>query len=400
MQSHLLLTCDFPPVSGGVARFMGELARRYPPGRLIVSTGAGSDTDDVDARFPNRVDRMPVAPRRLRTLPGMLLWSRHATMLARTNHAEFVWCGNLKPSAYPAKWVLERLGTPFGVFTYGGDLLRLQHQLHQSPLRRMRTRALLASAAVFVVNSDWTRQLCLTVLRELGIEGGDARVRTIPLGADPAFFRPGVDSTAVRERYGLDGGRWILSVARLVSHKGIDTALQALAQLDGAEEDVRYAIAGTGEGRRDLERLVRELGLDGRVRFLTGVPDADLPALYNAADVYVGASRRTAHSVESFGLALAEAASSGLPVVAGRSGGVPEAIRHGDTGVLVNAEEPAEVAEAVRGLLRDPVRARAIGSAGRREIERFYNWDRVVREVVGIGEEFAARPAAPAARGA
>jgi phosphatidylinositol alpha-1,6-mannosyltransferase len=397
MRPHLLLTCDFPPVSGGVARFMGELARRYPPGRLIVSAGAEPEADDVDARFPNRVDRLPLSPRRLRTLPGMLLWSRHATMLARTNGAEFVWCGNLKPSAYPAKWVLERLGTPFGVFTYGGDLLRLQHQVHQSPLRRLRARALLASAAVFVVNSDWTRQLCLTVLRELGIEGGDARVRTVPLGADPRFFRPGVDATAVRERYGLDGGRWILSVARLVPHKGIDTALQALAQLDGPESDVRYAIAGSGEGRADLERLVRELGLDGRVRFLTGVPDADLPALYNAADVYVGASRRTAHSVESFGLSLAEAASTGLPVVAGRTGGVPEAIRHGETGILVNAEDGSEVAGAVRGLLRDPERAHTMGTAARREIERFYNWDRVVKEIVGIAEEFAAPSARAAA---
>jgi phosphatidylinositol alpha-1,6-mannosyltransferase len=397
MRPHLLLTCDFPPVSGGVARFMGELARRYPPGRLIVSAGAEPDAEDVDARFPNRVDRLPLSPGRLRTLPGMLLWSRHATMLARTNGAEFVWCGNLKPSAYPAKWVLERLGTPFGVFTYGGDLLRLQHQVHQSPLRRMRARALLASAAVFVVNSDWTRQLCLTVLRELGIDGGDARVRTVPLGADPRFFRPGVDATAIRERYGLDGGRWILSVARLVPHKGIDTALQALAKLDGPEADVRYAIAGSGEGRPDLERLVRELGLDGRVRFLTGVPDADLPALYNAADVYVGASRRTAHSVESFGLALAEAASAGLPVVAGRTGGVPEAIRHGETGVLVNAEDAGEVAQAIRDLLRDPARAHAMGAAARREIERFYNWDRVVKEIVGIAEEFAARPARAAA---
>jgi phosphatidylinositol alpha-1,6-mannosyltransferase len=397
MRPHLLLTCDFPPVSGGVARFMGELARRYPPGRLIVSAGAEPEADDVDARFPNRVDRLPLSPRRLRTLPGMLLWSRHATMLARTNGAEFVWCGNLKPSAYPAKWVLERLGTPFGVFTYGGDLLRLQHQVHQSPLRRLRARALLASAAVFVVNSDWTRQLCLTVLRELGIEGGDARVRTVPLGADPRFFRPGVDATAVRERYGLDGGRWILSVARLVPHKGIDTALQALAQLDGPESDVRYAIAGSGEGRADLERLVRELGLDGRVRFLTGVPDADLPALYNAADVYVGASRRTAHSVESFGLSLAEAASTGLPVVAGRTGGVPEAIRHGETGILVNAEDGSEVAGAVRGLLRDPERAHTMGTAARREIERFYNWDRVVKEIVGIAEEFATPSARAAA---
>jgi phosphatidylinositol alpha-1,6-mannosyltransferase len=368
---------------------MGELARRYPPGRLIVSTGQEPDAEDVDARFPNRVDRLPIATRRLRALPGMLLWSRHATMLARSNEAEFVWCGNLKPSAYPAKWVHERLGTPFGVFAYGNDLLLLQHQLHQSPVRRRAARALIGSVGVFVVNSEWTRQLCLTLLRELQIENPETRVRNVPLGTDPDFFRPGVDTSGVRARYGLENGRWIVSVARLVPHKGIDTALQALAMLQDSERDVRYAIAGEGPGRRVLQQLVRDLKLDGRVRFLTGVPDADLPALYNMAQVSVGVSRRTAQSVESFGLSLAEAQSSGVPVVAGRSGGVPEAVQSGETGLLVEPESAEETADAIRTLLRDPARATQLGRAGRREIERFYNWDRVTKDLIAIADECA-----------
>jgi phosphatidylinositol alpha-1,6-mannosyltransferase len=396
MRPHLLLACDFPPASGGVARFMGELTRRYPPGRLIVSTGQEPETEDVDALYPNRVDRLPIATRRLRALPGMLLWSRHATMLARTNEAEFVWCGNLKPSAYPAKWVYERLGTPFGVLAYGNDLLLLQHQLHQSPVRRRAARALIGSVAVFVVNSEWTRQLCLTLLRELGIEHPETRVRNVPLGTDPAFFRPGVDTSQVRARYGLEEGRWIVSVARLVPHKGIDTALQALALLQGTERDVRYAVAGEGPGRKELERLVRELKLEGRVRFLTGVPDADLPALYNLAQVSVGVSRRTAQSVDSFGLSLAEAQSSGVPVVAGRSGGVPEAVRNGETGLLVEPESAEETADAIRALLRDPERAQRLGQAGRREIERFYNWDRATKDLLAIAEEFASSGAGAA----
>jgi phosphatidylinositol alpha-1,6-mannosyltransferase len=139
---------------------------------------------------------------------------------------------------------------------------------------------------------------------------------------------------------------------------------------------------------------VRELKLDGRVRFLTGVPDADLPALYNLAQVSVGVSRRTAQSVDSFGLSLAEAQSSGVPVVAGRSGGVPEAVRNGETGLLVEPESAEETADAIRTLLRDPERAQRLGQAGRREIERFYNWDRATKELVAIAEEFAGAGAA------
>jgi phosphatidyl-myo-inositol dimannoside synthase len=135
-----------------------------------------------------------------------------------------------------------------------------------------------------------------------------------------------------------------------------------------------------------------ELGLGGRVRFLTGVPDADLPALYNAAQVYVGVSRRTALSVEDFGISLAEAASCGVAVVAGRSGGIPEAVKNGETGLLVGCEEPVEVADAVRRLLRDRALAARLGAAGRAAIERYYNWDRVTKDLTTIAEEFAGVP--------
>ncbi|MGH7519564.1 MAG: glycosyltransferase, partial [Gemmatimonadales bacterium] len=189
--------------------------------------------------------------------------------------------------------------------------------------------------------------------------------------------------------------RWLLSVSRLEPHKGIDTVLRALAQLTGSESDVRYAVAGAGEGRRELETLAAELRVADRVHLLGGVPDADLPALYNLADVYVGASRRTALSVEGFGIALAEAASAGRPVVAGRSGGIPEAVKNGETGLLVDPESPEEVADSVRRLLRDRPLAQRLGEAGRRQIERYYNWDRVAADLAAIAAEVGREPVTP-----
>jgi glycosyltransferase involved in cell wall biosynthesis len=218
MAPQLLLTYDFPPIGGGIARWMAELAKRYPPGTLVVSTGQHPDAPDVDATFPNRVDRLPLPARRLRSLQGLLHWSRRAAVLTRQCGVEFIWCGNMKPAAYPAKWTMERLGTPFGVLLHGGDLLILQHQVHQSLLKRRTARALLSSAAVLVANSRWTRECCLTLLGELEIESAESHVQVVPLGADHVFFRPGVDTAAVRARYGLGEGRWLLSVARLARH--------------------------------------------------------------------------------------------------------------------------------------------------------------------------------------
>jgi phosphatidyl-myo-inositol dimannoside synthase len=396
MTTHLLLTYDFPPIGGGIARWMAELARRYPAGSLVVSTGQQGDASEVDAGFPNRVDRLSIPSRRLRSIQGILLWSRRVAVLARSTDAEFIWCGNIKPAAYPAKWTMERTGTPFGILLHGGDLLILQHQVHQSAIRRKTAAALLSSAAVLVANSEWTRDRCLTLLSELDIDATPERVRVVPLGADHEFFRPGLDTREVRDRYGLGEGRWLLSVARLSRHKGIDTALQALARLRSRYSDLRYAVVGTGEEQEALAAEARELGVADRVRFLTDVPDRDLPALYNTAEVYLGVSRLMEQRVEGFGISLAEASACGVPVVAGRSGGIPAAVRDGETGLLVDADRPEAVAEALAGLLDDAALRARLGAAGRLAVERHYNWDRVTRDLVRIGRELgsAAKQAA------
>ena len=396
MGPQLLLTYDFPPIGGGIARWMGELARRYPPGSLVVSTGQHPDAPDVDLAFPNPVDRLPLPARRLRSLQGLLLWSRRAAVLTRRSGAEFIWCGNIKPATYPAKWTMERLGTPFGILLHGGDLLILQHQVHQSVLKRRTARALLSSAVVLVANSQWTRERCVALLTELGVEGAADRVRVVPLGADPDFFRPGVDTAAIRQRYGLEGGRWLLSVARLSKHKGVDTALRALAVLGERYPDLGYAVVGKGEERRQLQALARDLGLQHRTRFLTGVPDRDLPAIYNCAEIYLGVSRLLEQRVEGFGISIAEASACGIPVVAGRSGGIPDAVRDGETGLLVDAESVEDVVRAVTRLLDDRELRGRLGAAGRRAVETYYNWDRVAHDIAGIGHELAG-PAVPQA---
>jgi phosphatidylinositol alpha-1,6-mannosyltransferase len=390
MRPHLLLTYDFPPIGGGIARWMAELAKRYPGRPLIVSTGQHPDAPDVDATFPGAVDRLPIAARRLRTIQGILHWSRRAAVMARTHGAEFIWCGNIKPAAYPARWVRERLGVPFGILLHGGDLLILQHQVHQSAVKRRTARALLTSASVLVANSQWTRDRCVHLLGELDVEPTPEQIRVVPLGADPDFFRPGVDTATVRQRYGLGEGRWLLSVARLTRHKGIDTALQALSRLGPEHPDLHYAVVGSGEERGALEQEARDLGVAERVRFLTEVPDRDLPALYNTAEIYLGVSRLMEQRVEGFGISLAEASACGIPVVAGRSGGMPEAVRDGETGILVNAEQPDEVAGALRRLLADHGLRRRLGEGGRRSVVERYNWNRVAADLERIGHEAGA----------
>lgn len=391
MRPHLLLTFDFPPMGGGIARWMGELARSYPPGELVVSTGMWPDSEESDAAVPQKVDRIALSAKRLKTLQGLLLWSHRASVLARSLSPEFTWCGNFKPATYPARWVHERQGVPYGIIFHGADLLRLQHHVHQSAVKRRAAEVLLRSAAVLVTNSRWTADLCRQVLTEVGFGADSHDVRVVPLGTDPGRFRPGLDTAAVRAKYRLEPGRWLLTVARLMEHKGIDMAIRAFAQIANVYPDLRYAVAGGGTLRKPLEGLALSLGVGDRVRFLGAVPDAELPALLNVADIYVGVSRALGDQVEGFGIALTEASASGVPVVAGTSGGMPDAVREGETGLLANSEDPAAVAASLRRLLDDESLRAGLGAAGRKAVETYYNWERVTRDLRRIATETAKR---------
>ena len=388
MRPSVLVAYDFPPARGGIARVMAEIARRHPAGSLVVSAPGARGSAPVDATFPVSIDRMPMSASRLRVVPGLLLWSRRVATLARAAGAGFVWSGHLKPTTWPARWTHERLGVPYGIIVYGGDLLALQHQMHRLPLQRRSAAALLGSASVIVAVSEWTRDLLLVLLSELGLSPESLPVRVVPLGADPAEFRPGIDAAEVRRRFGLDDGRWLLTIGASGPHKGVDTVLRALAAMKDRRPELRYAVAGPARHIEALSRLADAHGVGDRVRFLREVQDADLPALYNAADIYLGVSRREGRSVEGFGIALAEASACGVPVIAGRSGGIPELIADGETGLLVDPERTEPLVRAIERLLDEPELAARLGAGGRAAVEREFNWDRTTDGLRSIAAEF------------
>jgi len=376
----------------GIARMMGEVTRRYPRGELLVSTGQHRDSQDSDVRFSGAVvDRLPVPSKALRNLAGLLFWARRVASLARQHKPRFAWCDSIRPCTYPAKWMHERVGTKYGVFVHGGDLLKELHAIHHSRFARKTAKALLGSADAVVANSQWTREQAQKVLRELGLDPLAERVRLVPLGTDPEQFRPGIDTRAVRERYGVNGGMWALTVARLEPYKGVDMALRAVAQCRNDGMDVNYLVVGSGKKRKEYQRLAEELNLGNHVRFVGNVPEAELPAVFNIANVYVGVSRRADGSrVEGFGVALAEASACGVPVIAGQSGGLAEAVHDGETGLVVDPDEPVAVAAALKRLFGDQLFARRLGQAGRKAIETYYNWDRVIRDLRDIESQVSA----------
>lgn len=377
----ILFAYDFPPHGGGIARMMAELTHGYPAGELIVSTGSIEDQDEVDHGFSARIDRIPLAVGRLKTLQGRLRWSRRAVRLAREPGTRFAWCSTLRPAGYPAHWAWERAGLPYGVIFYGGDLLILRPKLVRSRFKRWSYRPLFESASVLVAISEWTAGLLAALLHDLGLDHLISRIRVVGLGTSPERFRPDAEAAErFRSTRGLPEGRWLVTVARLVPHKGIDTAIEVLAHLGQDYPTLRYAVIGRGSYLDALRTLAAERGVANRVHFLADVSDAELPGAYAMGEIYLGLSRQSGLDAEGFGISLLEAAATRLPVVAGASGGIADAVAADETGLLVAPNGFEAAADAVRDLLADPARAHRLGEAGRQRVLDRFTWDAVVAE--------------------
>jgi phosphatidylinositol alpha-1,6-mannosyltransferase len=384
---HLFMTQDYTPDLGGMARRHVELCRRFPSDTL-VSTVHASDMATDDAAEPVSVHRQPFTFHQAGHLANQLRWAR---WLRREAAAfDIVHCGNIRPCGYAAWWAWKRAGVPYLIYVNGGDLLR-ERQKSKQVLKRFTARRILGDAAGIVANSTWTGELARDVMRELDVSPLPP-VADFPLGTDPAQFRPGDSTGEVRTRLGLGVEPYLLTVARLVPHKGQDVAIRALSVLTAELPTLRYVIVGEGPDEQRLRTIARDAGVADRVVFAGAIRDDLLPSVYAGAAVYVGLSRLLPPiNVEGFGISFVEAAASGVPAVAGDSGGVRSAVLDAETGIVVPPENVEHVAAAIRALMVDDSLRRRLGAAAREAALQRFNWDRVASDTLAFAAHCAER---------
>ncbi len=360
----------YPPAVGGSAVLLENVYRRVEAAVEVVtdpvtSPGPEGERGGLTVRHaPIRSDRWGLLdPRAFRR--SVALASR-----VRRERGE-VHCARAIPEGLAA--LLSRLagGPAYAVWAHGEDVATALASRELSILQK----AVYRGARAVLANSRNTARM----VEGLGVPGG--RITVVHPGVDAARFHPGVDGRRVRERYGLDGESVLLTVGRLQRRKGHDLVLSALARLDG----VRWLVAGEGEERPRLERLAAELGVADRVVFAGTVPSEDLPAFYGACDVFVHPNRVDGRDVEGFGIVFLEAAACARPAIGGDSGGVPEAVADGETGLLVSGTDAEELARAIRLLVSRPDERQRLGRAGRARIETRFAWDQAARRAGSAG---------------
>ncbi|BBX61960.1 GDP-mannose-dependent alpha-(1-6)-phosphatidylinositol monomannoside mannosyltransferase [Mycobacterium saskatchewanense] len=365
MSRVLLVTNDFPPRPGGIQSYLGEfVGRLVRSGSHSVTVYApqwkGADTYDAAAGY--RVVRHPGTL----MLPVPTVDARMRRLIA-DDGVDTVWFGAAAPLALLAGRARRAGARRVVASTHGHEVGWSMLPVARSVLRRIGDDT---DVVTFV--SRYTRS------RFAPAFGPKARLEYLPPGVDTDRFRPDPLARAeLRDRYGLGGRPTVVCVSRLVPRKGQDTLIRALPSIRRRVDGAALVIVGGGPYLDTLRKLARECGVADDVTFTGGVPAAELPAHHALADVFAMPCRTRGGGmdVEGLGIVFLEASATGVPVIAGRSGGAPETVRHNETGLVVDGRSVHDVADAVAGVLGDRDRAAAMGAAGRRWVTEQWRWD-------------------------
>ena len=379
MGRTLLVTNDFPPRPGGIQSYLHELAVRLPAGSLTVLASTWPDREDTEGLCRAFDAAQPFAVHRLRTtmmLPTPAA-TRRAVEIARAEDRGAVWFGAAAPLGLMAPALRRRAGVARVVASTHG------HEVGWSmlPGSRQLLHRIGRHADVVTTVSRYTRQRISAAL------GPDAALEPLPPGIDTGRFRPDPTARAeIRSRYGLGDRPLVGCVSRLVRRKGQDVLIAALPRLRRRVPGAALLLAGDGPDRDRLHRLAREHDVADHVVFTGRLAHDEIPAHHAALDVFALPCRELGRGldVEGLGIVLLEASATGVPTVAGRSGGAPETVRSHSTGRLAEGRDPGDVAEVLAEVLTDRDAAAAMGAAGRRWMQAEWTWASRARRLAAL----------------
>ncbi|MEU4678003.1 glycosyltransferase family 4 protein [Micromonospora sp. NPDC023737] len=371
MSRTLLVTNDFPPRPGGIQSFVHNLAVRQPTGSVVVYASSWRGAEKFDADQPFEVIR-----ERTRVLLPTPLVARRAARLARAYDCDTVWFGAAAPLGLLAGGLRRRAGIRRIVAQTHG------HEIGWAALpgARAALRRIGRGVDVTTYLGEYTRVRLARALTGL------TELHRLAPGVDVDTYHPDVDGEPVRARLGLSDRPVVVCVSRLVPRKGQDMLIRAMPEIIRRVPDAALLVVGGGPYRAALEKLARQVGVDRDVVFTGSVPAAELPAHYAAGDVYAMPcrTRNRGLDVEGLGIVYLEASATGLPVVAGDSGGAPDAVREGETGYVVNGRDVAQLADQVSRLLVDRDLARQFGAAGRAWVEQEWRWETQAQRMAAL----------------
>ena len=363
----LFLTIDFPPMGGGMARHSHDVSialRMMGADHVVIApsapgVGEGDNYEGITVYRLKSVTNGRIFNNYFKSVFAFFFCGlRHCL----SGKAGLIIANTWSIAGVAALLIRKVTGAPYAVFAYGLDVYAPQ----ASPKALRLMKLVLRNASIVVADSGFTKAL---------VEKAEPRAKAvvIHLVTDPGKFAQG----SLPKPKVCEGKRVIITVARLVKSKNHETVIRAMPEVLKAFPDAVYLIIGEGPEEKALKDLARALGLDGNVIFIAGVHGSGLLAYYHSCDIFVLASREIPETgeVEGFGIVFLEAGACAKPVIGGRSGGIPDAVVDGVTGILVDPSDEHAIASAIVRFLTDRELAKKMGENGKRRVENEFNMD-------------------------
>ncbi len=342
----LLITLDFPPLQGGIAEYYLNRVKKMDTGKIVVLVD-GFETCPSGRRVGNLkfdIGAKIFFKKFLRPYiyPHWLPLIKHIYFITKKEKIEELWAGQVLPVG-TAVWLVSKiLHLPYIVTCHGNDLLRAKVQTRKWKL----AKKILASAELVEANTEFTKNI---LINDFNVPAEKIEV----VYPENTLRRDMVDEKKVaelREKHNLTGKKVLLTVARLVESKGIDTVISALPEIWKSVPNLVYLIVGEGEDKLRLTNI-----MDKRVIFTGAVPHNELPTYYTLADAFILTPHKTGIDTESFGLVYLEAAEFGLPIIAGDVGGAREALSNYNKAVFVDSENKEKIVEEIKIVISNQI---------------------------------------------
>ena len=379
MITTLVVTNDFGPRSGGIETFIHGLlaqASKNQQRNFVVLTSRQDPQDEV-VTFDQKMwdeNRIKVIRDTAKVLLPTRRLAKAATDLFVAHKCENVIFGASAPLGLLAKSLRKAGAKHIVALTHGHEVWWARMPLFSAALRRIG-----AQADQMTYLGEFTRGAVANVL----LREDHSKLVHLPPGVDLTRFTPGIKSVELQKKWGIADAPVIVSIGRLVARKGSDQLIKAMPEVLQQFPKSKLLLVGTGNYQKRLEKLVRNLKIQDSVIFAGRVEHELLPDYYRLGDIFAAPcrSRYGGLEVEGLGIVYLEASACGVPVIAGKSGGAPDAVLDGKTGLLVNGRDHREVGAAVIKLLSDQPLRQKMGVDGRVWMEQLWSWE-------GIGARF------------
>jgi len=362
----LFITNDFGPRAGGIETFVHGLIERLPEGSVIVYTSAQTNAQAFDSEWLLNYGVEVIRDRSKILLPTPRVMKACRKLISNRKLSKVAF-GAAAPLGIMARAMRSAGAKKIVALTHGHEVWWAKVPPFSFAIRYMSKNI---DAITYL--GDYTKGEISKALSEADAE----KLVQIAPGIDVEHFVP-TDSSDLRAELGLSDRSVIISVGRLVHRKGQDKLIAALPEIKIAVPNVHLVLVGVGPHQDFLEKLAFKLNVSDCVTFIGRINYAELPKYIGLGDIFAMPSRSRFFGleVEGLGIVYLEASACGLPVVGGKSGGAPDAVLVGETGVVVDGTKPSEIADACIELLNNPELCALMGANGRAWIIENWRWE-------------------------